>query len=213
MKNISISRFIDFLMQNVDLPGSNSHTRLAPTLKGNQFRNFKPREDAKQSSVMILLKESVDDKINIVLTVRSHKLRNHSGQISFPGGRIEEGETKLEAAFRETWEEIGIEQSQIEFITALSPLYVPPSNNTIYPFVGKLKSDDYKINPSEVEEVFDVPIDFLIDKSNILFEERLVENMMITIPCWDLNKSEKLWGATAMILSELLYLYEMATSS
>ncbi len=199
--------FLDFLRRNKDLPGSDSHFKLAPKLNNVTFRNFKPRGDAKLSSVMILLAEGIADDINVVLTVRNHKLKNHGGQISFPGGRIELEETRLDAAYRETMEEIGVARCDIEFITELSPLYVPPSNNTIFPYVGRLKSRGFAINQSEVDEVFEVPISFLKNPGNIILESRVMDNSLVTIPCWDLQKPEKLWGATAMILSELLYLY------
>lgn len=207
MKN-NVLNFIEFLKNNNKLFGLNSQIKLAPKKNGTPFRVFSPNgKQTRKSSVMILLKPVNIDDFNILFTLRSRGLKSHSGQISFPGGQIEENETPLNAALRETFEEIGIPHEEIEVISHLSELYVPPSNSLIYPFVGVTNFDDWKINKSEVEEIIEVPFSFLIQTNNIIWQKRQFLGETIEIPCWDLNKSEVLWGATAMILSELIDLY------
>ncbi len=207
MKNEN-ANFIEFIKNNNKLFGLNSHIKLAPKKNGTPFRTFTPNgKNIRKSAVMILLKPMNLNDFNILLTLRSQNLKSHSGQISFPGGQIEENETPLDAALRETFEEIGTPSKEIEVLASLSELYVPPSNSLIYPFVGVTNFDDWKINKSEVEEIIEVPFSYLVRKENIISQERQFFGETIEIPCWDLNKSEVLWGATAMILSELIDIY------
>ncbi|MEJ5245432.1 MAG: CoA pyrophosphatase [Bacteroidota bacterium] len=207
MKNHNIN-FIEFLKNNNKLFGLNSHIKLAPKKHGTPFRVFSPNgKQIRKSSVMILLKPTNVNDFNVLLTLRSQHLKSHSGQISFPGGQIEENETPLQAALRETFEEIGIPSEEIEVLSQLSELYVPPSNSLIHPFVGATDFDNWVINKSEVEEIIEVPFSFLVQQDNIILQRRQFLGETIEIPCWDLNKPEVLWGATAMILSELIDLY------
>lgn len=200
--------FFNFLKKVENLPGHKSHVKLSPILNGKPFRKFQPIPGAKQSAVMILLSQTDDDSIKVLLTVRSSMLKSHSGQISFPGGRIEPDETPLDAAIRETEEEIGIKAEDMEIITELSSIYVPPSNSLIYTFIAQLNSTLFEINTDEVEEIIMTDLDFLANNENIIFENRKIDGTDIVVPCWNLNRKEVLWGATAMILSELIDLYK-----
>lgn len=207
MKNEN-ANFIEFLKSNNKLFGLNSHIKLAPKKNGTPFRTFTPDGmNIRKSAVMILLKPSNINDFSVLLTLRSQNLKSHSGQISFPGGQIEKNETPLDAALREAFEEIGIPAEEINVLASLSELYVLPSNSLIYPFVGATNFDDWIINKSEVEEIIEVPFSYLVQKENIISQQRQFFDETIEIPCWDLNKSEVLWGATAMILSELIDLY------
>ena len=127
-------------------------------------------------------------------------MKHHAGQIALPGGRIEKGETALETALRETWEEIGITSDQIVILGSLSEIYVQVSRFQIHPFVGWLdKKPEFVINENEVEKTISFPLKLTTNS----FEEVELETLTGTlkVPCFRFE-DEIIWGATAMILSE-----------
>jgi 8-oxo-dGTP pyrophosphatase MutT (NUDIX family) len=200
--------FIEFLEKrlNYELPGINSHIKMAPKILEKSFRNFESKPNAKQSAVLIPL--VCKNELNILLTLRSSNLRSHSGQISFPGGRLDPGESGIDAALRETYEEIGIKKEDIKIIGKLSDLYVPPSNNLIFPYIGIIKNEpELVLNECEVEECFYVPITHFIRKENTLISKEKIGDYIVDMPHWVVNPKAKLWGATSMILQELIDLY------
>ncbi len=206
-----MNEFIDFLKVklSMSLTGAEYHKILAPKFKGMPFRKTTPNQDAKESSVLVLLQPDYSNSFNIIFTLRSANLVKHSGQICFPGGRIEMNETAEDAAKRETEEEIGISENDYQIIGSLSQLYVPPSNNIINPFVAVLNNNpNYKINHYEVEEVFSVNINNINLGTAIKYYTDKFDEMEVDIPYFDVHKSTKLWGATSMILAEFIFLYE-----
>jgi 8-oxo-dGTP pyrophosphatase MutT (NUDIX family) len=209
MKTFIMTLFIDYLENRLlnELPGINSHLKMAPKIMERSFRNLNPNENAKRSAVMVLIINNPDPEI--IFTLRSSKLRSHSGQISFPGGRVEQGESMLEAALRETKEEIGLDAAEINVLGAMSRLYVPPSNSLIYPFVGLLNdTPEIVICEDEVEECFSVPISHFENKSNYAVKKEILEGYEVDMPYWEVSKKTILWGATSMILNELIDLYK-----
>lgn len=187
------------------LPGETAHLKMSPKSHNVPLRKFKPSSDAKLSAVMVLLKFNQYSEIEIPLTLRSEKLSSHSKQISFPGGMSEENETPLETAFRETEEEIGVTRKSIEYIGELTKLYVPPTNFIISPVVGILKDDiEFVINPDEVAEIIHVPYSLLIETNSVKFKKNIINGLELDIPYWEVHNEVPLWGATAMILSELI---------
>jgi 8-oxo-dGTP pyrophosphatase MutT (NUDIX family) len=131
----------------------------------------------------------------------------HAGQISFPGGRKEDNETILECALRETHEEIGIEASEIEVLGSLSELYIGVSNFLVYPYLAIAKNElVYTPEVEEVQSIIESPIDYLfhpdtVKQKDITAGKRTLKN----VPYYDLH-GKTLWGATAMITSEILAL-------
>jgi len=203
----NINKFKLFLEKSFKTPnpGHSAHEMMSPMQGQVPFRTFKPKKDAKDSAVILLLSQS-DDEIQILLTLRSNSLNNHSGQISFPGGKVEIGESITNTALRECEEETGIEPKDIEIIGRLSPLFVPPSNSVIHPVVGLIDSGNInlKLNPYEVDEAFFVSLNELLDESNMKIEEWDLNGSKINVPFWDIHRTTPLWGATAMILKEFL---------
>ncbi len=192
-----------------ELPGIEAHSLMAPKIGDKIYRNMKAPAGVIRSAVLIPIVRRADS-FDILFTQRSKKLLHHSGQISFPGGRIETGETPIDAALRETYEEIGIDRGQISIISQLSDLYVEPSNNLIFSFVGEISSPyELSISVDEVERVIPYPFEFFLNKDNRKHQNRQINGIDIQVPFWDIGADEPLWGATAMILSELIEIIQI----
>lgn len=173
---------------------------------GGEIREMEPPPEVNKSSVLILLFPNEDDKMELVLTLRSHDI-DHGGQISFPGGRAEKGESLRQTALREAKEEVGVLPDTVTIIGELSELYVSHSNNLVTPVVGFTDGrPDFNINPAEVEEVFAVELHSLLHKKNITVEDWDLHSYTYRVPYWDVHQVP-LWGATAMMLNEFLDLY------
>ena len=148
-----------------------------------------------------------------MLTRRTERLGNHSGQISFPGGRREPGDADLAAtALRETHEEIGIALDHIEVLGHLTPLYVPPSHFLISPVVAYVAhTPRHQPNADEVAEVIEAPLSVLFDEAAKGAELRALisqNGKQLLTPHYRIS-SHSVWGATAMVLSE----FERSVSS
>ncbi len=200
--------FIRFLKLRIPqgLPGIKAHLKMAPIIDGKPFRKFEPDYNARKSAVLIpLIKQ--DNKIKIIFTLRSSKLRSHSGQISFPGGRAELGETPIMTALRESKEEIGLPYQITKVIGTLSNLFVPPSNSVITPVVAFIENAfNYVLSEEEVEEVFEVELDKFTSNKYYKNEIWDFKGVKVDVPFWDVHPKVPLWGATAMMLSELIVL-------
>lgn len=165
-----------------------------------------PSNTAYPNGVLIPLYPDKTDNLHVILTLRTNNIR-HAGQISFPGGRREHNESLLQTALRETREEIGIEESQVHVLGPISPLYLHRTDNQITPFVGFLENRPiFTPNPMEVKEIFTVSLNTLLSTSSQKREHWDMAHTSLDVPFWNVHKVP-LWGATAMILSELLELY------
>ncbi|MCX6154789.1 MAG: CoA pyrophosphatase [Candidatus Kapabacteria bacterium] len=206
------NEFIYFLIDRLkqELPGQHAHLKLAPKQDGKPFRGFKPPDDARKSAVLAILSENkLNNDIDLLFTLRSSELDSHSGQISFPGGRQELGETPEQNALRETYEEIGIPSEYFKVIGKLTELYVPPSKSVISPIVAFIEEfPDLKINSFEVEDVFKLTLTELSHPDSIKTEIWNFQGQDIEVPLWRLYPRAPLWGATAIMVSELIELYK-----
>jgi len=157
----------------------------------------------KAGVLILLLKESEEEEYQVLFTKRSAKLKTHSGEVSFPGGKWEEVDTDLYAtALRESNEEINL---KIENVTKLGSLNFLLSRHKIEvnPFVGYLdKFQDFKGN-FEIDEIFTVPISFLMNDKNIIYKEFNRKDLKVYIPSWVYN-GNRIWGLTAMIAADFL---------
>jgi 8-oxo-dGTP pyrophosphatase MutT (NUDIX family) len=181
-----------------ELPGAVSHRKMLPL---NRELTAGPGDESriKHSSVLLLLFIE-DNELKACLIKRPEHMKHHAGQIALPGGRIEKGETALETALRETLEEIGIKQGEIEILGSLSELYVQVSRFQIHPFVGWLnKKPEFKINKNEVEKIIPFPLKNMKNAFNEV--ELNTVSGRLKVPCVQFE-GEIIWGATAMILSE-----------
>jgi 8-oxo-dGTP pyrophosphatase MutT (NUDIX family) len=165
-----------------------------------------PRCDARSAAVMALLccDAAEMSEFTLPLIVRPSESPSHGGQVSLPGGAVEEGETLAEAALRELNEELGIREDEVHVVGSLSPLYVFSSNHYLTPVLG-LASERPAFRPSarEVARVLQVPISYLADNANRSSFERQFGDMTLRAPCWHWD-GEPIWGTTAMVLAELV---------
>jgi 8-oxo-dGTP pyrophosphatase MutT (NUDIX family) len=142
------------------------------------------------------------------LTLRPKNLPDHPGQVSLPGGAIEPGETSREAALREFHEELGGQGPRIELLGPLSPIYLHVSNFHVKPWLGVCRQrPPLTPNPSEVETIFEVPLPHLLDPANFGSHRRKSGDRSFIAPHF-LWQSHQIWGATCMILGELITIVE-----
>ncbi len=190
-----------------DLPGLEAQLRMAPDpVDGIRNIPLEPEGKSRNSSVLALIHPGENGDIRIVLTHRTETIV-HGGQLSFPGGASENNETPEETALREAEEEIGIKPSKVRIAGTLSDLYLYRSNNLITPVVGfQEHKPKMVINPIEVQEAFTVSLDSLLKGENLDKQPWTLNDKTYQVPYWDIHKVP-LWGATAMMMSELLVLY------
>lgn len=189
------------------LPGVSAHREFVPDLPDAAARLQRAPDGARQSAVLVPLLQRDDGDLDVLFTVRSGRLRSHSGQISFPGGRVDEGEDAVATALREMEEETGVRESSVHILGALSPLWVPPSNSAIAPVVGMVeRPQSFAPSEHEVQEIFTVSLATLMDQSMIFSEPWNLHDRTVEVRHWRVHPSVPLWGATAMILNELLWL-------
>jgi 8-oxo-dGTP pyrophosphatase MutT (NUDIX family) len=163
--------------------------------------------DARPAAALILLYPT-EHGYSIPLTVRHSDLPHHPGQISLPGGRIDQNETAEAAALREAHEEIGVDPREVCVLGSLTPLYVLVSRFVITPFVGVAAARPHFVPAErEVEELIEVPVDHLRDRRNISWGHRTREGYLIDFPYFHVA-SHHVWGATAMMLGEFVSLLE-----
>jgi 8-oxo-dGTP pyrophosphatase MutT (NUDIX family) len=175
----------------------NGDHRLNP-LSAPQFLIARPRPAA----VLVPL-VAYPDEIKVILTLRASALRDHSGQIAFPGGKIEaEDASPTAAALREAEEEIGLAAAQIAPIGYLEP-YLTGTGFRIIPVVARI-DPDYRlgINPAEVDEAFEVPFSFLMDEANHELHAREWKGVMRSFYAM-IYGERNIWGATAGIIRNL----------
>ena len=194
------------------LPGLLAQMRMSPQPRPGTERILDPNLSCRHAGVLVLLYPCPQsctvrgEVLCLVLTRRSETVPNHQGQISFPGGSMEPGETAVAAALREGWEELRIPSTALEVIGELSPLYIPHSGFCIHPVVAYTpKRPAFLPCAEEVVEVIEVPLAHLLDPLTRREETRLIRGEIMHVPFYAIG-SHKVWGATAMVLAELLAL-------
>jgi 8-oxo-dGTP pyrophosphatase MutT (NUDIX family) len=200
----NIIRFLEESLQS-SKPGLEAQlTMITNPRPGN--RTYSEVEDTCNKAGVLILLYPVKNRLHLVFTRRTVRVDIHQAQISFPGGRKEPEESFKEAALREAEEELNIVPSSVRIIGELTPLYIPPSNYCVYPVVAVTdKQPDFQPSQEEVEEVIEVPLDHLLDPQHIRREVWLYKGRDIEVPFF-FFKGHKIWGATAMMLAELIEL-------
>ncbi|WP_240499811.1 CoA pyrophosphatase [Exiguobacterium sp. HVEsp1] len=135
---------------------------MQPWITEEKIRDsFTMDEDYEQTAAVLIPLVQTDQEWHVVFEVRAHTMRQQPGEISFPGGRLEKGETPVEAAIRETCEELEISADKVEVVGKLRPL-ATPHRQLIYPFVGILSEVPSVEGTDEVDHLFTVPISTLL---------------------------------------------------
>lgn len=193
-----------------ELPGPQAQIKMAPARAAAAERLKVEGRDCREAGVLALLYPRKDEP-HLLLTVRRAHLTQHAGQISFPGGRRESDEALLETALRETQEEVGLDPVQIEVIGALTPLYIPPSDYCVYPFLGFTEAEpDLIPHDLEVERIEHVPLRSFLEKANLREEDWTIRGERLRVPFFHVE-GLTIWGATAMMISEIVALFDEQT--
>jgi 8-oxo-dGTP pyrophosphatase MutT (NUDIX family) len=132
-------------------------------------------------------------------------LRNHSGEVSLPGGSFDPADGTMEqTALREAWEELGVPPERVDIVAALSPVWIPVSNFRITPFVGFMpERPPFKLAAGEVAALIETPLSALRRPDVLQGELREVRGRHLHVPYFAID-DYKVWGATALVLAEFV---------
>jgi 8-oxo-dGTP pyrophosphatase MutT (NUDIX family) len=194
------------------LPGVDAQLRMAPRPRvGWDPLKF---PDGARDGAALLLVYPHDETLLLALTVRGSGLRNHTGQVSLPGGRVEHGESFEQAALREAEEEVGVAPRMVEVVGRLTPLHIPVSGYLLHPVIGfTTMRPAFQRAEWEVARIIEAPLSLLSDPRVVKREMRTRtvngQTIDVDVPYFDID-GEKVWGATAMVLSEFRALVEQS---
>jgi 8-oxo-dGTP pyrophosphatase MutT (NUDIX family) len=188
------------------LPGLDAQLRMAPHPARTWPAGVNPARIRHAAGLLLLFPR--EDRAHIVLTVRADALGRHGGQVSFPGGAIEPGETFEQAALREAHEEIALPLDQVRTLGPLTPVDLPVSGFRLHPIVA-VTGGPPALRPSdgEVARILEVPLDRLADPASVATRSLVRGGQTITAPVFVVEDAE-VWGATAMVLAEFLALFD-----
>lgn len=163
-----------------------------------------PGTDARRGAVLMLFAESEAGEPELLFTERAHHMRTQPGQVSFPGGGIDPGESVVEAALREAWEEIGLVSTEIDVIGQLPDLWLPPANYVVTPVVGywRDRGQVHLASPDEVHAIHHETISELLDPAH-RFNVRHPSGWIGPGFSVGEEKDVILWGFTAGIVARL----------
>lgn len=193
-------------IENIPLPAEASHFKMVPPFRRELLKQQESAiKKAKQAGVLALFYPNSSQETKFVLILRRAYKGVHSAQVAFPGGKLEDQDKSLEeTALRETYEEVGVAVNDVKILRKLTQVYIPPSNFYVHPYFGIvdftpqfIKQDD------EVEAVIEVDLDdFLDDRYLISKVVSTSYSVEVEVPAFNLN-GHVVWGATAMMLSEI----------
>ena len=184
------------------LPGVQAQLQLAPSYRMNSEMARIEGKPCRKAAVLALIYPR-DDHLHLLLTVRPEHLTDHPGQIAFPGGGLEGDESLVDAALREAEEEVALDPTRVDILGSLTPLYVPPSNFCVHPFVGFCRDlPPLHPNEDEVHALLHISLEELFASGSITSERWVLHGKEIDVPMYR-YASYRIWGATAMMLSEL----------
>jgi 8-oxo-dGTP pyrophosphatase MutT (NUDIX family) len=203
---------IKLCLQTKELPGIKAQLKMAPVTRLTEIAKSQSSVEhggtknkfPKKSAVLILLYPK-NNTIYLVMMVRAADNTVHSGQVSFPGGKVEKSDTSIShTALREAHEEIGVLPNTVDIIGELTKLYIPPSNFDVYPVIGVTNSTPVFSPNNEVHKLLEVKLSTLFNPNQAGYEKIYHRTGgEFVVPCYHIN-GEIVWGATAMMLAELL---------
>ena len=197
--------FLQFVPQfiSAELPAIEAHLKMAPLDRIMSKPNYK--DSLPRTAAVLMLCYPKQEETHIILIVRNEYEGVHSAQIAFPGGKFEEEDTDFSfTALRETFEEVGVHPNQLEIIKSFTEVYIPPSNFVVHPFFGLCRDEiNFIPDPAEVAQIIELPISTLLNDSIVVETEiPTSETTSIILPAFKIE-NHIVWGATAMMLSEL----------
>ena len=205
---MNFKKFLDqkSKLKQITLSGNEAHSLLAPPQRMKQLESvFKHKTTPKKAAVLIHLYPDENDSLHFVLIQRNSYVGVHSGQISFPGGKPEAEDANLwDTALRESSEEVGLNGIEIHKLRSLTDIFIPPSNFLVSPFVSySFEKPEFVRQIKEVDLILEILVSKLLGHEQVLCKN-LTTNYMdeFEVPCYVFNE-KVVWGATAMILSEL----------
>jgi len=190
----------------MELPGEEAHLKMAPIERLLELKQkARDAKTAKKAGVMVLFYPSEENEARLILILRKTYKGVHSAQVGFPGGKREpEDKTMEQTAVRETEEEIGVPRDHIQILKTLTEIYIPPSNFFVQPYLGIIdETPHFEAQEDEVEALIEVPVSHFMDDA-IEITKKLSTSYAtdIDVPAYLLN-GYVVWGATAMMLSEV----------
>lgn len=192
------------LIKETKLGGLKDQYLMVPSERSLELAKVSHGKTPKKAAVLALFYPNSAGKTCLALTLRAQYKGTHSAQVSFPGGKYEKADTNLsETALRETYEEIGIEKTEIEILREVTDVYIPPSNFLVTPFIGIAEKTPNFKNNHEVEELIEVSLSDLLDDTCMgLKNKKTFYAEKVEVPYYLFN-NHVVWGATAMIISEI----------
>lgn len=192
-------------LATAELPAEVSHLKMAPLERIENLKKLNDSfKDPKKAAVMMLLYPK-NGITHLVLIVRNKYKGVHSAQIAFPGGKYESQDVIFEnTALRETHEEVGVQPESMRIVKTFTPMYIPPSDFMVHPFLG-ICNEEITFIPDtlEVAKVIELPLSVFLSE-DIVTEVKLTTSYAsdINVPAFKIEE-HIVWGATAMMLSEL----------
>lgn len=191
-------------LSQISVGGLEAQFKLAPKFRAQYSKNLVTQKNPKKAAVVALFYPNAKGETSFLLTLRASYNGTHSAQISFPGGKFEKSDTSLkQTAIREANEEVGVEKNDIGIFKQMTNVYIPPSNFLVTPFLGLLKYEPIFTINNEVEKIITISLKDLLKETSIsktMVTTSYAKN--VQVPCFVLN-NYTVWGATAMMLSEI----------
>ena len=193
-------------IENIQLPAEASQFKMVPPFRQELLKKQEEAiKHAKQAGVLSLFYPNENNETTFVLILRKIYKGAHSGQVAFPGGKLEASDKSLEdAAVRETFEEVGVPIKNIKVMRELSKVYIPPSNFYVHPFLGvTYKKPTFIKQEDEVESIIEIKLKHFLDEKSVIQKKvKTSYSLEVEVPAFNLN-GHIVWGATAMMLSEV----------
>ncbi|MDB4225633.1 CoA pyrophosphatase [bacterium] len=204
-------RFEEFLksvskIKNIPLPAEVSHFKMVPPFRQELLKKQKEAiKKAKHAGVLSLFYPDEDMETKFVLILRKTYKGVHSAQVAFPGGKLEAQDASLrDTALRETFEEVGVPIDTVQIVRSISQVYIPPSNFYVHPFIGFTQTrPEFIKQDDEVEALIEIDLEHFLDEQSLISKKvKTSYSIEVEVPAFKLN-DYVVWGATAMMLSEI----------
>lgn len=193
------------------LPGPAAQALMAPRPRREWPAGFDPA-DARHAAGLVLAfptrsSSGISPHASVLLTVRASALERHGGQVSLPGGVVDEGESFEEAALREAQEEVGLDPGAVQLVGPLTPIDIHVSGFRLHPLVGLCRKRP-RLSPAdgEVSRLLELPVTTLVDPNTTVWRQMTRGDRTYNVPGFLVEDGHYIWGATAMVLAEFLNL-------